>query len=179
MSDSADRDLELFRAQLHRDLENHRASLNQALEAWREQLVRQRHEWLHQLDQSLRMFGAAIDFAVLAIRSLIIVNGGAIIGILTFAGNLWGRSSPAAKATAEAIAPAMLWFVVGLSAALLCAGLSYIAQTLFVELSKEAGDKWGSIVRYIAIGAAVVSLGAFICASYLSLGAFSTPVPLD
>ena len=37
------------------------------------------------------MFEAAVEFAILAIRTLILVNGAAVIALLTFVGQVWAN----------------------------------------------------------------------------------------
>jgi hypothetical protein len=198
--DEGARQLEVFKAQLLAELETHKAGLQMSAKnheaqihtqqaVWQETAVRQREQWLNDLttqrEQWLNgvremriMFKAIIDFALVTIRSLILVNGGAIIGIVSFTGNLWGHNGPAAKATAQAITPAVGWFVGGLAAALLTSGLSYIAQVAFVELAKpRPAQIVGNACRFAAVAFAIGSFGCFIVGAYRCLAAFESPVP--
>jgi hypothetical protein len=47
------------------------------------------------------------EFAMLAIRSLILVSGGALIVILTFIGNLWTKNDVVAQGVAQSMATAL------------------------------------------------------------------------
>jgi hypothetical protein len=187
--EDATRQIELYKAQLLTELETHKANLqlnaanheaklqaNQDL--WQETTVREREQWLNGVRELHLMFKAIIDFALMTIRSLILVNGGAIIGIVTFTGNLWGHNGPAAKATAQAISPAVGWFVGGLAAALLTSGLAYGAQVAFAEFGKpQPAKKIGNTCRVAAVALAIGSLVCFVVGAYRCLAAFESPVP--
>jgi hypothetical protein len=182
MTPEQQRELERFKAQLQLEVERYKADVQRVKDAWAENAAREREAQMHEMRYELSMFRAVIDFGTMTLRSLILVNGGAIIGVLTFTANLWGRSSPAAKATAQGIAPALTWFVVGLALAVAAAGVSYIAQVLFTELSQGPDGEApvaGTIGRFVAVGAAVLSLFAFCLGAYQCLEAFKSPVMLD
>jgi hypothetical protein len=172
--DDADRDFERFKAELDLTARRFEATVtaNQAL--WQEQQVRDREVWLFQIRTKLLMFKVIIDFALLAIRSLIIVNGGAIVGVVSFTGNLWSRDNSAAKAAAQALGPTLGWFIAGLSCALLTAGISYMSQVAFAEMkSQKPAQVAGNVLRVIAMLAAIASLVCFVTGARVSLGAFT------
>src|SRR5713226_2429776 len=160
------RELEIFKAKLLAELETHKANLQlnaanyeaklrASQDQWQESTVREREQWLNGVRELRLMFKAIVDFALVTIRSLILVNGGAIIGIVTFTGNLWGHNGPAAKATAQAISPALGWFVTGLTAALLTCGFAYGSQVAFAELARPKPSQIaGNAFRLAAVALA-------------------------
>lgn len=177
MDFNEEQQIEQLKASLQKEVKDHEARLTSENLAYSETLIRQREEWLHLPRTQLLMFRAVIDFALITIRSLILVNGGAIIGILSFAGNLWGRSGNDAATTAVAIAPALTFFVVGLSCALLTAGCAYVSQACFVELAVPKGKRFGGYFRTVGVTFAFLSLLGFGLGAYASLTAFKTPLP--
>ncbi len=109
---------------------------------------------------------AAASYAVAVIRSLFIVNGGAIVALISLISTL-NRNSPVSNvALAEVgIKQAMLYYVAGLVLAVLGTGVASIAQITFIE--RTAGDyvSIGKSLRFLAALALVLSLGAFIMGS--------------
>jgi hypothetical protein len=107
---------------------------------------------------------AVIQFATIAIRGVILINGAAVVGILAFLGNLWTKDSPMAKATAEAVGPATNYFVIGVALGVLTAMLAYLSQVTIIELPqpKPGRDPYiGTVFRAAAILCAIASLGLF------------------
>ena len=171
--DDAARQLEHFKAQLQAELKRFEAQLEDRQAAWQENAIRDRERWLHELRTLHLSFRAIIDFALVTVRGLVLVNGGAIVGILSFASSLWSRNDMAAKAMARALGPAITWFVIGLSLALLTAGLSYVAQAAYTELTRpQPAMKVGNRIRAVAVAFAILSLVAFIVGAYESIAAF-------
>ncbi len=78
-----------------------------------------------QLTSAYERSKAVFDFALLGLRSIVIVNGGAIVGLLTFVGN-FNRAADSAGVWA-----AFVCFAVGLFAALAAILASYSAQSWF------------------------------------------------
>ncbi|EPV7325746.1 hypothetical protein ACV9ZL_004410 [Klebsiella oxytoca] len=102
---------------------------------------------LFKIENNFQMesFKAAISIGANACRTFLIMNGGAAIALLAFLGNIWNKSS--STEAASAIATALVLFCMGVVLAGVCAGFSYISQSLFV--SSELGNKksllyWGA-----------------------------------
>ena len=178
--DPSEQEREQFKAQLQAELESHKAALQQGVKAyeatlanslahWTETETRNRQAWLALAEHQRASFRAVIDFASLGIRSLILVNGGAIIGILTFLGNLWTKDDAAAKATAAAVAPALSFFIIGLTLALATSLLAYVAQVGFTEFVREGKPPLWAVISRIAgllfaiFSAASMAVGAALC----------------
>lgn len=123
-----------------------------------------------------RLEGAngTLQFAVIPIRSLILVNGAAVAGILTFLGNLWTKDGPMARATAQGIGPAMKYFVIGVGLGVSTAMLAYLSQAAIFELKqpKPGTDPYvGTCFRAAAILCALASFGVFAWGAALAVKA--------
>ncbi len=110
----------------------------------------------------LAMFEAVTAFAVLALKGVILVNGGAAVALLAFLGHIWG-SGDAARQVAVAVAAggSLHWFIGGTFAGVTAAGVSYLAQVLFSEVSPWSGHT-GRVIAVIlgAVGLACFAMGA-------------------
>jgi hypothetical protein len=137
-------------------------------------------------------FQAASEFALNATRSIILVNGGALVAVLAFFGAV-----DASPALAGGISAASLWFVAGLIFALLTLLGAYMTQSHFgraatcdadkiyfsligdrklvAEEDKEAdeargkGDRW----EVLAIGYFVVAAASFVGGAFTGLKAIA------
>lgn len=176
--DDSSREIERFKAQLQVEVKKFEADLAAKQATWQETAIRDRERWLHELRTMQTMFRALVDFALITIRSLVLVNGAAIVGIITFTGNMWSKRSPSAEHLAKSIAPAIGYFATGLVLALLTAGFAYIAQVVYVELKRpQPALHVGNWIRAAAILFAVLSLVAFIVGAYASVAVFGSPPP--
>jgi hypothetical protein len=173
------RQLEREKATYQSELEKYKATLQAQQNHWIATEARNHHAWISDKEDGRTLMRAVFDFAAITIRSLILINGGATIGILTFLGNLWNKDAAIARLGARAFGYGISGFVVGLCFALLTAGLSYITQALFSELPREGinspAKKWGNRVRILAIIAAVLSLVGFIFGSWKCMSVFIDP----
>lgn len=79
---------------------------------------------------------AVVDFALLGLRSLLLLHGGALVGMLTFLGNF-----PELAQAGNALWCAFTAFIVGLLLALVAVALSYIAQQIFTLQDSAGADK--------------------------------------
>jgi len=111
---------------------------------------------------------AVVGFATTAIRSLFLLNGGAVIAILAFYGDVLagGGSLPAGLRPAGLVA-ALAFFVAGLVAAFGCAAAAYLGQMAFAESGRRRLAHW---LRVLALLAAAGSVGCFALGAYRALG---------
>ena len=172
-------DLEKFKAGLLSDLEEYKATLKSQQDLWLETVTLNRQAWLSGREDDRILLRAVIDFASMTIRSLILVNGGAAIGILTFLGNLWTKDAALAKASAIAIGPGLSGFIVGLVFALFTSASAYLAQVAVSEFSREgdrpASKRWGNRIRVVAICCAIISVASFVFGAYKCMVVFMAP----
>jgi hypothetical protein len=116
------------------------------------------------------------EFAMLAVRSLIVVSGGALLAILTFIGNLWTKSDVVAQNIAHSMASAIQWFMFALVMGLATAMLAYLSALAQVYRMTRSGTPLANHalnIRWAAIAAAVISviligIGAVVAARGLS-----------
>ncbi len=129
--------VEAYRA----EIERHRADV----ERWRAENQRQLDGWRP-------AFEAVIRFADITIRSLLLLNGGSALALLSFAGNA------ASHGDRLRFVPSLIAFGVGAALSVLTAGLAYLAQNTFVEFQRERLADW---IRWVAVACAFAALGAF------------------
>ncbi len=107
----------------------------------------------------LEMTKAAIGFGQGAIRALILINGGAAIAVMTFIGNF----GTVQAGLISSFSLALLLFSMGVAAAALVAGCSYVTQ-FFYESSSGGLLKAGIAFHWLAVLSAIVSLALFVWA---------------
>jgi hypothetical protein len=125
---------------------------------------------------------AAIEGTNLTLRTAMLINGGAAISVLAFAGGLASRDKVPLGQLTE-IAATLMWFAFGVAVATLSMGLAYftnlcVAATGFSQLktyehpylrdtNKSRAFKWGGeVFRWLAVIGAVASLVLFICGMF-------------
>ncbi|HSV29630.1 MAG TPA: hypothetical protein VLL76_08720, partial [Candidatus Omnitrophota bacterium] len=94
------KDLEAYKFSLQQELEKFKYDRQCELEHYKEKMLRERHDWLFSQTGAVELMRGVISLALLSLRSLIVVNGGAVIAILTFSGNLFSRADCRAMAKA-------------------------------------------------------------------------------
>jgi hypothetical protein len=102
-------------------------------------------------------FEATMRFAELAVRSLLILNGGAALGLLTFASNQNKNGSAPINYT-----DAVWLFGIGAALAVLTAGLAYLAQYFFTHENDDWKKKTANTLQIGAVVAWLVSMGFFV-----------------
>ena len=81
---------------------------------------------------ALELLKSVVTTAGVAIKSLILINGGAAVALLAFIGHL-ATSGTNTGAPVHAFAVPLLWFVIGVWTAALFAGFVAAAQKLYAE----------------------------------------------
>ncbi len=120
-----------------------------------------KHQYRMELwkETRLEMSRAAIGFGQGAIRALILINGGASIAVMTFIGNFGSEQA----GLISSFSLALLLFSMGVAAAALVAGCSYVTQ-FFYESSSGKLLKAGNAFHCLAVLAAAVSFSLFVWA---------------
>lgn len=85
-----------------------------------------------------RMFADAMEFARQGIRATFILNGGAILALLTFLGTV--HKDPGSAALIWGIKHAFPYFVIGVFLAALSLPFAFLAQEKFVDVRINAGN---------------------------------------
>ena len=150
-------EIELLKARLARELEERKIQAATELEDRKGQIaIRQ------------AMLVAASTYANGAMRGLLVINGGAIIGLLTFVGNIRKTASPTDAGAATSLIGVVDGFAGGLACSLLALGLSYLAQIIIMEAKPRVSFWFGGFLRIAAILSAVASLLAFVISAHVA-----------
>ncbi len=104
------------------------------LENYRALLRRQEQNWQARFESVLHSDRAAVDIGLLAVRTAILMNAGAIVALLAFVGQLWDVDRKGMAGVLSGASP----FVWGLVSAASAAAVAYIYQS-FVTAIKERG----------------------------------------
>jgi hypothetical protein len=67
------------------------------------------------------------DIPIAIIKMLVLISGGAMVGILTFVGNLWTRNDTLAREVGKDIGNGMFWFGVALGLSLFSGFMGWMA----------------------------------------------------
>lgn len=97
------------------------------------------HERHHQSIADARK--AAIEAATTAIRLMILVNGGAVVALLAFAGALETGES-GSIVTMDALAAPIMWFAIGVGLSALTATLAYLVNLLDEGILASLTQVW-------------------------------------
>jgi len=137
--------------------------------------------------------GHSVAFARDAVRGLLIINGGAVIGLFTFLANLNGKDANSIHVVFPKVWAAFGFFGFGTGAAVLATTLGFLCQDQFFMVQDrqacnaglpanvpddERGDietprRWGERFRLAGIGIGLVGLVCFWIGSTLALLAFA------
>lgn len=107
--------------------------------------------------ERLEVLKQVFPFALEAIKCVVLANAGGAGALLAFVGSLIGKGE---KVFAGLFATSTLFFMLGVAAGIFCWDLSYLSQTLFVQLENKR--VWGITVQVLAIGAFLCALGMFL-----------------
>ena len=133
----------------------------------------------HLLEDSTLRVRYQHEFSLAGFQSLILINGGAIIGLLTYAGNLKD------KVAANQLSGAFLSYVIGLAVTILAYLFAYYSQGLFMtaemhdaleQLGLETEQppnlgRNGNRCIIVAVALTIAGLGAFVAGSWLAMSA--------
>ena len=138
-------------------------------------------------NEAIERHKAASDYAHAGLKGLFLANGGAIVALLTFIGNV--RPAPI---DTRGIWWAFAWFSLGLATILLTHILGFVSQTAYMQaclnLSWEADsaahgtghsynhgshERRGSWAELFAVGLVLVSLVLFVIGAFVTLNAIT------
>ena len=118
----------------------------------------------HQYEHNLEMLRSVITVGQSALKSSLLINGGAAVAVLAFLGRL--LSSESASVSIDGLSLALLQFVWGVLAAAIAAGATYFSQAGY-------GGEFGSWSRKIGIGGHIVAVvGVFAAYGFFGVGAW-------
>ena len=114
------------------------------------------------------MFEAAVEFAILAIRTLILVNGAAVIALLTFVGQVWANDQHNGSHMAHILFWPLLCFLMGLVMAVVTTLLAYLTQMITTEHGGGRIPPRSKKLRLIAIITSFLSVTGFAAGAVLT-----------
>lgn len=114
-------------------------------------------------DSKLQAFQNIHNYGTLAIKSLLTFNGGAIVGLGAFLGNIITHVDKSMRVCSLIVEDAFLWFSYGACASLFCWGLAYLNQRLLHESDQTQTTRIrvGKILLNTNIGIAMLGLFFF------------------
>ena len=123
-------------------------------------------------DHALETYRSLINIALEALKILVLLNGGAVVALLAYLGQVENREELAARAAAP-----IAWFIGGLIAAAAAFVGSYLTQLSLYNEAVHEQRQLHPIFLWITIVVAILSLVAFSLGAFASLKAF-TSAPL-
>lgn len=114
------------------------------------------------------MFRAAVDFAIIGIKTLVMVNGAAVIALLTFVGQVWANDQHNGSAMAKILFWPLLFFLAGLILAVVTTLLAYVTQMITTERGGGVIPPAAMRLRVFAIIASGLSVAAFTAGAVLT-----------
>jgi len=123
-------------------------------------------EYRANVDMHLEHFRSIIQTAQVALRSVILINGGGAVALLAFFSRIWGvgLSAPVVLGLTKSL----LLFVFGVLVAAVASGASYLTQYAYFG----KWNKLGHLFRYASIVFVVISYALFAWGCYAAYGAF-------
>ena len=155
-----DQDNPVTEAQLKHALEQERdlwRAQNEAnLEQWRAENEANLEQWKAKHQSGIEMFRATISFGASSLKTVLIINGGAITLLMALIGHLLSRENVQVELIAQ-LAQSMQWFLFGLIAAVLAPGSAYVAQAAYADDRRFVGTSF----RILAVALFVGSVASF------------------
>lgn len=121
-------------------------------------------------ETSLEMLRATVDTSHLAIKSALLINGGAAVAFLAFLGTAWSRfSSASVKAT---LAGSLEHFIEGVMWIGIGSGIAYLCQAAFSGQFGKHGQIIGEVLRWISVALVLGSFAKFYFGCQMAIEAF-------
>lgn len=115
------------------------------------------------------------SYWMLGLRMSVIVNGAAIISILTFLGNLISKNIETAMRIGEKVQLGLAFFIAGVALALLAIGVAFLAEFYFSDISgyAKSTERYGHVSKYLTITFGFLSMIAFVVGAIITTGSFT------
>ena len=95
---------------------------------------------------------AQIAFAQDALRGIVVLNGGAILALLTFFGQAWSKNEAQAVVVITSLRSGLILFVIGVISGITAQGCAYLTQQSFVENRRNLGLNLRRVCIALSIG---------------------------
>jgi len=110
------------------------------------------------------MLRATITTGQSALKSSLLINGGAALAILAFIGKIWSVSEP----IPYFISLSLLYYVLGVLSGAVASGFTYISQAGYAEEFGKYSNNIGLLGHFVAIFGVMLAYILFISASFLA-----------
>lgn len=148
------------------------ASKEAGLERFRAELSMWQGDVQRNHDADMEMLRSTIQLGQVALKSALLINGGAAVAFLAFMGTAWAQlTSLAAK---EALACSMAWFVWGVLATGIGTMLAYFCQASLGGEFGERGRTLGEWLRWLTAIAVGLSFLFFALGGMGAIDVFSS-----
>ncbi|WP_088211201.1 hypothetical protein [Shewanella sp. Shew256] len=114
---------------------------------------------------SVEMFKSVIASGQGALKSSMIINGGAAAALLAFTGKIWSEGS--IVQVTNALTQSILWFCVGLLVACVASGTTYLSQFAYAK----GHDRTGDVVNVFTV---LIVLSSYVIFGFSCFNASST-----
>jgi hypothetical protein len=115
----------------------------------------------------LELFKSVIEMAKTTVTSLILINGGSAVALLAFIGHLASAGNP--PIPISSFAKPLLYFVIGVFAAVFFGGLILLTQKLY----SERWPRSANFTSWISVLVGLGSFAAFGAGSYFGYEVFA------
>ncbi len=114
-------------------------------------------------DQDSHLYEATVTAGAAALKSAILINGGASVALLTYLGY---------AASQQGLPEALLWFVCGTLAAAMGAGSTYVALLGAARSEDKAKRRWFQSLNTVSIVLVIASYSAFAVGAVIAYCSF-------
>ena len=147
--------------------DNHPIGDDQFNKAWERRDAAMVEHWLE-------TYRSVLSMSVAALRVIVLINGGAIIAILAYLGDVAGQQG-AEAALSKALVESLLWFVLGVALAAATTGMAYLVQNClfgFLSNKKKMLGRVTAVLSWLAIFTWIGSTACFVGGALLCRSAF-------
>ena len=137
------------------------------MEMWKEKNRRELAQYNAEVIGNLEMFRSLISTGENALKSVILINGGAAVALLAFIGSIWDKSTNDI-ASKILLLISMAGFVFGTFLGGVAASFTYLTQHLYSKQKHRKADVLGIICDILVF----ISYAVFVIASIFAFCAF-------
>ncbi|TDX29081.1 hypothetical protein DFO67_108125 [Modicisalibacter xianhensis] len=120
-----------------------------AMEAYRADLTAGISSSQQQHEYNLEMLRSVITVGQFALKSSLLINGGAAVALLAFIGNIW--KAPGSGPSISLLATAMLHYVAGVLSSAMASGATYFSQAGYGGEFGTISTTAGRIGHFLAV----------------------------
>lgn len=121
-----------------------------AMEEYRAHLTAWVSSSQHRHEKSLEILRAGVTAGQSALKSALLINGGAAVALLAFIGKIWGDVDT--QPVLDALATALIFYVSGVLSAAMASGATYFSQAGFADEFGPLSQRVGGVGRVAAVG---------------------------